>query len=255
MKKAMSKGVSKRMREMTEEEKVIFEKKKRLPEMKQKVADFFGMRWEDVEPTPSRFFGQQRSSEGTSISQTPRAYSDKGRDIVDKVCMDNFGKRFFIVGNVNFEQGMGKYDFGNEALSSIGVTNRGTDPYNRSEEYNRSSVEGLVGNADTATALNVLNVIDSDEMVDVVVAQAALALKPDGVALFQIYEGDGTNVQRETKANQYQRNWKAKEYLPFVNRYFGESVVHRNMILCRHPLRDKVSECIGDRFVVFEEGR
>ena len=38
------------MREMTEEEKRIFDRKKAIPEMKKRVANFFHMRWEDTEP-------------------------------------------------------------------------------------------------------------------------------------------------------------------------------------------------------------
>ena len=38
------------MREMTKEERRIFDRKKAIPEMKKRVANFFHMRWEDTEP-------------------------------------------------------------------------------------------------------------------------------------------------------------------------------------------------------------
>lgn len=39
------------MREMTKEEREVFERRKDIPRKKQRVADYFGMRWEDTEPS------------------------------------------------------------------------------------------------------------------------------------------------------------------------------------------------------------
>ena len=125
-------------------------------------------------------------------------------------------------GTKNLDIGGGRTEFANDLLRSKGVKNNIMDPYNRDADYNLEAVRSLIedGKYDTVTCANVLNVIDSAQSRRNVILEAAKALKPDGTAYFQIYEGDGKGETRETSKGS-QENRKTSTYLEEVRQWFN----------------------------------
>ena len=125
-------------------------------------------------------------------------------------------------GTKNLDIGGGRTEFANEYLRERDVTNRILDPYNRDAKYNLNAIRSLTedGKYDTVTCANVLNVIDSAQSRRNVILEAAKALKPDGTAYFQIYEGDGKGGTRETSKGS-QENRKTATYIDEVKQWFN----------------------------------
>ncbi len=97
-------------------------------------------------------------------------------------------------GTVNIDIDGGKYDTLTQALADKGVTSYIYEPYGRTSNENAYILAQLQSKelqGDTATCSNVLNVIKESEVRDNVVHQVSKAIKPDGVAYFTIYEGNG----------------------------------------------------------------
>lgn len=115
------------------------------------------------------------TSENTSLNQVPGGfrYLVKNISLKDKHC--------------NFDVGGGKYDTGTKFLEKHGVLNLIYDPYARPSEQNRRTLESLQEYpADSATVLNVLNVIpDKEERLETM--RLALSLT-DGPILLAVYE-------------------------------------------------------------------
>jgi len=116
-------------------------------------------------------------------------------------------------GTRNADIGGGRFDNATEFLSKSGVENVIYDPYNRTQESNKAAVAKISGGqSDTATINNVLNVIAEPESRELVIRQAADAIKEDGKAYFLIYEGNAKGVGSQTKAG-WQENRKAETYV------------------------------------------
>ncbi len=122
--------------------------------------------------------------------------------------------------DVNLDYGGGRYDDGTEYLAQYGITNLVYDPFNRSESHNQN-VLNILNNkkADTATCLNVLNVIqDKEERIDVV-KDVIRYVKPSGIALFQCYKGDGSQETRRTS-----KGWQLNQPISFYKNEIEENI-------------------------------
>ena len=124
-------------------------------------------------------------------------------------------RRFQPVGTV-LDWGCGKfYDKTRDFVLLHGATlYYPYDPYNIPGIENiRTLNYGFV--VDTAYCCNVLNVIDSDDIVIDTIKSVCSRLALNGKAYFQIYEGNKSGVGSVTKNDCYQRNAKTEDYLYF----------------------------------------
>ena len=172
---------------------------------------------------------QEFSSRDTSINsnRTPAVYG-----MVDKIG----GWR---VGTVNIDIGGGKYDTLSQALADEGVKNYIYEPYGRTNNENAYILAQLQSKelqGDTATCSNVLNVIKEADVRDNVVHQVSKAIKPDGVAYFTIYEGNGKGRGAVSKNDCWQNNRKTETYVDEVRQHFGDVQMRGKLIIARNPL-------------------
>lgn len=113
----------------------------------------------------------------------------------------------------------------------------GCDKFNQSAEVNAEALRAIhSGECDIFTCANVLNVIDDDETIQSIVDGILTWIENysccgDGSFFFSVYEGDGSGIGRQTGADQYQRNEKAKAYL----RFFPKGTVVRYGIITNNP--------------------
>lgn len=143
----------------------------------------------------------------------------------------------FAPGTVNADIGGGRFDDVTALLADKGVENLVFDPFNRSARHNEAVAARLRGGgADTATVLNVLNVIACPLARDRVVALAADALRPGGVAYFQVYEGDRSGTPGPSPRG-WQENRPLASYLPEIRAHFAEVEVRRGIARASGPLR------------------
>ena len=167
-------------------------------------------------PLPGREPSQRTSSKDTSIKQIAAVF--KKPEIFD-----------LKEGSVNLDIGGGKFDLGTDYLrNERGVENLVFDKFNRSPEHNEEVLNRIrgTGGADSATAANVLNVIEEPEARERVIQQSYDYTKDGGKVFFQVYEGSGTGVGRETTKG-WQNNKKTLEYIPEIEGIFGEGNVQR----------------------------
>ena len=146
-------------------------------------------------------------------------------------------------GSINLDIGGGRYDDTSAFVADrFNAQSFVYDPYNRTPEHNAAVINQVInaGGADTVTVSNVLNVISDEGAQLRVIEQAREGLKNNGEAFFTVYQGDGTGVGRMTGADTYQANKKTREYLPLIQRIFGEGNVsiRGNVIIARKPTVD-----------------
>jgi hypothetical protein len=169
---------------------------------------------------------QEISSADTSLPQIPAV----------------FKSNTFIPRGTNLDIGAGKFDMGKQYLEKERGVSESVpfDPFNRSVESNRMAVERLLSGERFATATipNVLNVIAETSARDNVILQAARAIEPEGVAYFQIYEGDGSGSGRKTSKG-FQNNKKTADYVEEIRQHFTDVRKTGNIIVASDP---KVSD-------------
>ena len=101
----------------------------------------------------------------------------------------------------------------------------GYDRFNRSDADNSEPLKGFAAAEKQfmkrmVFCSNVLNVIDSDDVVKVI-AGFLTACAISGAAVFvTVYEGDRTGIGRATKTDCYQRNEKIVSYLKYFDKNF-----------------------------------
>jgi hypothetical protein len=161
---------------------------------------------------------QAISSANTSLNQVPASFKTVN----------------WVPGATNADIGGGRYDTGTEYLALQGVKNLVFDPFNRDEIFNRGVFSELKKGTDTATVSNVLNVIAEPEIRLEVIRQAAKAIKPDGTAYFQIYEGSGSGEGQETSKG-WQNNARTPSYVTDVEKYFNDVTRRGNLITAKGP--------------------
>ena len=146
----------------------------------------------------------------------------------------------FPKGGVNVDIGGGRFDNATEHLAKKGVTNHTYDPYNRSQEHNETVVDAVAGGkTDTATVNNVLNVIKEPQARSQVIAQAADAVKPEGVAYFKIYEGSksGKGSSPKSKPDNWQENRKTESYTDEVKAHFQDVQRRGDVLIAKDPIK------------------
>lgn len=138
-------------------------------------------------------------------------------------------------GTTNLDLGGGKFDNATEYLKSINISNLIIDPYNRSKDWNEHLLNYIskVGGTDTATVLNVLNVIRERECRINLIQQAYSLIKENGTCYFQIYEGNGSGIGRETIPNCWQNNFKTSFYVQEIETCFEIKRIKGNIIVAK----------------------
>lgn len=116
-----------------------------------------------------------------------------------------------------FDYGCGRYtDHIKKAMENNGHVWHGYDKFNQSPEHNAEALDFANSNLMTVTVCsNVLNVIDSDDVVREVMADC-LRIAGGGVVMFTIYDGDRSGIGRQTGFDSYQRNQKLREYIQYL---------------------------------------
>jgi hypothetical protein len=185
---------------------------------------------------------QAISSANTSLNQIPASFK-----AID-----------WEPGTTNTDIGGGRFDTGTEYLAGQGVTNLIFDPFNRDEKFNRHVFEELKKGTNTATVSNVLNVIAEPEIRFEVIRQAAKAIKPDGAAYFQIYEGDASGEGRQTSKG-WQNNAKTASYMEDVKKYFSGVTRRGNVITAKGPMPGNspalwMMDSSGESFEYYQRG-
>lgn len=160
---------------------------------------------------------QLHTSAATSINATrlPRAY---------KTAMGMADMRADIHTMLDF--GCGRYIGHLRACAaSHGIAWAGYDPFNYPTD--------IIGRAfDMVVCSNVLNVIDSDDVILDILHKIASHMRRDSVAVIAVYEGDKSGVGRETMQDCYQRNAKMKDYIQYLNQVFGHINVVNGAFIC-----------------------
>ena len=156
---------------------------------------------------------QDFTSAATSISQIPAGF----KKIKEFDGWQAGTKNLDIGGGASFK-GVHKHT---DALKEEGVDNVVFDPFNRTPEENALAVERLgFGQADTATAHNVLNVISDEGAQLQVIQQMENALKPGGRGYVTVYKKAGTGEGKQSGPDSFQQNKKTDEYLPLIRKVF-----------------------------------
>ena len=163
-------------------------------------------------------------------------------------------KQFLAVaGKKNIDIGGGRFDNVAEFLAKRGIDSQIYDPYNRDADHNRKTVENFAnGQSDTATVNNVLNVIKEESARDLVIRQAANAIKPDGTAFFLMYR-DGKKSEGPTKSG-YQLHRKGVEYVPEIEKHFGNVKVSGQFITATEPKKADAAVSTDEK-ILFQGGR
>jgi len=148
---------------------------------------------------------QAITSAGTSINIIPSVHK----------------RAAFEPGTVNADIGGGAYDRATKFLArEKGVINIVWDPFTRSPKHNQKAAAAIKGGkAQTATVANVLNVIRNKADRAKTIRRAADAVGEDGVAYFQVYEGDRSGVGKVTPKG-WQENRKLETYVSEIKRFF-----------------------------------
>lgn len=112
----------------------------------------------------------------------------------------------------------------------------GYDRYNRPEKWNAEALEGFAASEKPFTkrmifCSNVLNVIDSDEVVAGIAGFLTAFAITGAAVMVTVYEGDKSGVGKPTKTDCYQRNEKIGEYL----KYFGEGFTVKKGVITNRP--------------------
>lgn len=132
---------------------------------------------------------------------------------------------------VNFDYGCGEKSTQNQItnyLEQRGVHYIGFDKYHQTAEEKQAAWDAVddAGGADTCTCANVLNVIkEHDVRVNEVIANIYEALKPGGIAYFDVYESDRSSVGGQTGKDNYQLKRPIDEYVEEVAEIFDENNV------------------------------
>lgn len=116
-----------------------------------------------------------------------------------------------------FDFGGGKFDNLKDFLKeNYNIDLLVYDLFNRTEEENRQALEGLKY-CHAIICSNVLNVIDCDDTVRNIIKDFFIANQDHTDIYVNVYEGDRSNVGKQTGSDQYQRNQKMSEYLKIFN--------------------------------------
>lgn len=147
-------------------------------------------------------------------------------------------------GTRNIDIGGGRFEDGTNFLREKQIESHVLDPYNRSEDHNRSVAARFSQDpADTATVANVLNVIEDPAIRRSVIASSAQYVKPGGKVYFSVYEGNGSGTGSKTATGSWQENRRLPTYLSEIRAVFPDARKEKGYIVATvgksHPLTDK----------------
>lgn len=204
------------------------------PKDEQVIGDEGDVQYQARKPLDSVRGGVRNSSGNDVNSPVSQAISSAKTSIMQIPAL--FKHKAVKFGDVNIDIGGGRFDLATNYLASIGTTNLVFDPFNRPETTNASTLDYLRSGkrADTATCANVLNVIAEEEARKNVILEVAKAIKPDGVAYFMVYEGNGTGIGKETSAG-YQNNRKTADYVQEISQWFDSVQRSGKLITATKP--------------------
>jgi hypothetical protein len=187
-----------------------------------------------------RVGGAEEAAPITDVWQAPEQEITSAKtSINEKKLPAVFNKvKEWVSGTVNADIGGGRFDNATDWLRDRGVTNLIIDWFNRDRAFNEANINRVRGGqADTATASNVLNVIQESDARDLVIRQAADAIKEDGVAYFYIYEGDKSGTGKQTTSG-WQENRRTQDYIDEISQHFGDVTRQGQMIVARNPIKE-----------------
>ena len=164
---------------------------------------------------------QEISSAATSISTLNRIYK----------LIPKFG---YQDETIIMDYGCGKYNKNKEEAEKHGFRWFGYDPYNRSEDENKltSKLMKLV-KPHIIICSNVLNVLESDDILKDVLNQIYNYASEDTDIYITIYEGDKSGVCKVTTKG-YQRNTKLDDYIGHIYEWFNiVDLIQPNILKCR----------------------
>lgn len=185
----------------------------------------FWRKWcENLKYTTNAFIEQEFSSKNTSINK------------------NNLPIIFNLINNaggwkentINLDLGGGKYDNSSIFLKLFNVKNMIYDIYNRTEDHNEAVLkEASLNGVDTVTLSNVLNVIKEDKIKTNLIQQAFNLLKPEGKLYITVYEGDRSNIGKQTGNDQWQENKKITCYFDLISPIFKKIQRKGKLITCK----------------------
>jgi hypothetical protein len=187
-----------------------------------------------------RVGGAEEATPITDVWQAPEQEITSAKtSINEKKLPAVFSKvKEWVSGTINADIGGGRFDNATNWLRDRGVTNLIIDWFNRDRAFNEANIDRVRGGqADTATASNVLNVIQEPEARDLVIRQAADAIKEDGTAYFYIYEGDKSGTGKQTTSG-WQENRRTQDYIDEISQHFGDVTRQGQMIVARNPIKE-----------------
>lgn len=123
-------------------------------------------------------------------------------------------------GDINLDYGGGAWDDGTDYLAEHDIINYVYDPFNRDRKHNNAVIQEIKrnGGADSATLLNVLNVIpDKEERLNAF-RDARSYLKPSGKMLIQCFKKSGSGEVERTKDG-----WQLNQPISFYKEEIEEN--------------------------------
>lgn len=149
---------------------------------------------------------QTITSEDTSLNQTPATFTNYEFKSTDRI----------------LDWGGGKYDTAKKAMEATyqGIKFEVVDAFNRTKTHNDRILEEYTKEkANVLTINNVLNVINSEAVIESVVSESKQYLAKDGICYIAIYEGSKDGNSKETSAG-WQNNQPASWYMQFVEKHY-----------------------------------
>lgn len=142
---------------------------------------------------------------------------------INKTRLPALYNKVYFSGHV-LDYGCGKYtEHLREKALETSASVHFYDLFNQPEEINRASLSwGKLFKYDTIVCCNVLNVIDSLEVIESIIYDMLDMVRKDGYSniYIQIYEGDRSGEGKPTKNNCYQRNEPTISYFNFIMNNF-----------------------------------
>lgn len=139
-----------------------------------------------------------------------------------------YNKKIFEKGNTVLDYGCGKYtEHIKERMEEIGCDWAGYDKFNQPDDINNETKEKMKDGFDIGICSNVLNVIDSLDVIKDIIHEIKDCCK---TAIFFIYEGNKSGEGKPTKKNCWQRNERTSKYVELMREMGYEPIRKGNMI-------------------------
>lgn len=177
---------------------------------------------------------QSITSAATCVKKVPAAFNKFNKILAHPAA-------YWVGIDSVLDYGGGKYDVFGAVLAEFGVRTFVYDPYNRSEEHNKTIRQLLTQRpADMAFCNCVLNVIREKEVRAELLLDIQTMVAEGGKIVFSVYEGDRSGKGKVTSKG-YQANRKVDAYWPEIKKAFkgsGEAVIFNGLIVV-HSLGKK----------------